>query len=126
MIKLLRQHLIKNNKLVSMLDKKDGIFYIDKPKKRDDKTYIVIHDTLLSEKYIEDYKLKFHIVSPEPRKIKDIEIELRKYLNDPRDEKMIFNNDTYIRNIKTLNGGGITRTEEGDFLGIVYFIAKNK
>lgn len=124
MIALLRQHLFKNNTLISMLDKNDSIFYIDKPDKRVDKTYIVIKDKLLSGRYIEEYQLTFHLVSPEPQRVKDIEKELMSYLNDPRGEKIIKNDDTYIRNIQVLNGGGTIRTPEGDFLGVVYFIAK--
>ena len=64
MIKLVREHLFKNNELINMLDENDSIFYIDKPEKRNDKTYIVIKDKLLSGKYIEEYQLTFHIVSP--------------------------------------------------------------
>lgn len=124
MIKLLRQHLFRNGTLISMLDKNDGIFYIDKPDKRKDKTYIVIKDKLLSGRYIEEYQLTFHIVSPNPQKVKDIEREVIDYLNDPRGEKIIKNNDTYIRNIQVLNGGGTIRTPENDYLCVVYFIAK--
>ncbi|MSU01408.1 hypothetical protein [Tissierella pigra] len=124
MIKLLRQHLLNNTKLKSMLDKNDSIFYIDKPEKREDKTYIVIKDKLLSGRYIEEYQLTFHIVSPTPQVVKDIEKELISYLNDPRGEKIIKNDDTYIRNIQVLNGGGTIRTPENDYLSVVYFIAR--
>lgn len=124
MIALLRQHLFKNGILISMLDNNDGIFYIDKPKNREDKTHIVIKDKLLSGQYIEEYQLTFHIVSPDPQKVKAIERELIDYLNDTRGEKIIKNNDTYIRNVQVLNGGGTIRTPEGDFLGVVYFIAR--
>ncbi|WP_313757187.1 hypothetical protein [Tissierella sp.] len=124
MIKLLRQHLFKNVNLISMLDKNDSIFYIDKPEKRDDKTYIVIKDKLLSGQYIEEYQLTFHIVSPTPQKVKDTEREVIDYLNDPRGEKIIKNDDTFIRNIQVLNGGGTIRTPENDYLSVVYFIVR--
>ncbi len=107
-----------------MLDKSDGIFYIDKPIDRDDKTYLVIKDKLLSGRYIEEYQLTFHIISPAPQKVKDIERELIDYLNDPRGEKIIRDGNKFISNIKVLQGGGTTRTKEGDFLGVIYFIAK--
>lgn len=124
MIKLLRSHLFKNGNLVSMLGKNDGIFHIDKPLKRDDKTYIVIKDKLLSGQYIEEYQLTFHIVSKTAQKAKAIEKELIDYLNDPRGEIEIKNEDAYIRNIQVLNGGGTIRTPEGDYLSVVYFLCK--
>lgn len=123
MITLLRQHLQENTELISLLGKNDGIFYIDKPKERDDKTYIVIKDKLLSSKYIEEYQLTFHIVSPIPQTCKAIEKELKDYLNDVRGEKVIKNDNTYIRNITVLNGGGTVRTPEGDFMAVLYFKA---
>ena len=123
MIKLLRQHLKENNDLISMLDTVDSIFYIDKPNKREDKTYIVIKDKLLSSKYIEEYQLTFHIVSPIPQTCKAIEKELKGYLNDVRGEKIIKNESTFIRNITILNGGGTVRTPEGDFMAVLYFKA---
>lgn len=124
MIKLLRQHLFQNEKLISMLDKKDSIFYVERPLKRGDKSYIIVKDKLLSGRYIEDYQLTFHIVSPTIQQTKAIEKELIDYLNDPRGEIIIKNEDTYIRNIQVLNGGGIIRTPENDYLSVVYFIAK--
>lgn len=124
MIKLLRQHLLENSKLIKMLSKSDSIFYIDKPEKRDDTTYIVVKDKLLSGRYIEEYQLTFHIVSPKPQVVKNIEKELIKYLNDPREEKIIKDDDTYIRNIQVLNGGGTIRTPENDYLCVVYFLLK--
>lgn len=124
MIKLVREHLFKNNELINMLDENDSIFYIDKPEKRNDKTYIVIKDKLLSGKYIEEYQLTFHIVSPSPHLAKNIEKELISYLNDPRGEVIIRNKDTFISNIQVLNGGGTIRTPQNDYLSVVYFIAK--
>lgn len=124
MIKLLRQHLQKNTSLISLLDKNDSIFQIDKPPEREDKTYIVIKDKLLSGRYIEEYQLTFHLVSPTPQTVKAIEKELIDYLNDPRGEKIIKNDNTYIRNIQVLNGGGTIRTPENDYLAVVYFIVR--
>lgn len=124
MIKLLRQHLQENSKLVTMLDTEDSTYYIDKPPKIDDKNYIVIKDKLLSGRYIEEYQLTFHIVSPTPQKAKVIERELIDYLNDPRGENKIYNNHTFISNIQVLNGGGIIRTPENDYMCVVYFIAR--
>ena len=124
MIKLLRQHLFDNSKLIKMLSKSDGIFHIDKPEKRDDTTYIVVKDKLLSGKYIEEYQLTFHIVSTKPQRVKAIEKELIKYLNDPRGEVIIKDENMHIKNIQVLNGGGTIRTPEGDFLSVVYFLLK--
>lgn len=124
MIKLLRQHLLSNTGIVSLLDSTQGIYHIEKPLKVKDKTYIVIKDKLLSDRYIEEYQLIFHIVSNDLEKVIALEKELINYLNDPRGEKVIKNEDTYIRNIQVLNGGGKIRTTEGDFMGIIYFIAK--
>lgn len=121
MIKLLRQHLFKNVNLISMLEKSDGLFHVEKPPEREDKTYIVIKDKLLSDYFIEQKQLDFYIVSPNLQKVIDMEKELVNYLNDPRGEKVIKNDDTYIRNIQVLNGGGKTRTPEGDFMVIVRF-----
>lgn len=124
MIKLLRQHLFRNTELISLLSEDDGIFHIDKPLKRADKTYLVVKDKLLSGRYIEEYQLTFHVVSPSSHTCKRIERELIDYLNDPRGEIIIKNEDTYIRNIQVLNGGGIIRTPENDYLSVVYFIAR--
>lgn len=124
MIALLRQHLLSNTDIVSLLDSNQGIYHIEKPSKLKDKTYIVIKDKLLSDKYIEEYQLTFRIISDDLEKVIEIEKVLRKYLNDVRGEKIIKNNDTYIRNIQTLNGGGTIRTPENDYLCVVYFIAK--
>ena len=124
MIKLLRQHLIKNTKLVDMLDTNNGIYYIDKPLKCNDKTYLVTKDKLIGFDYIKDIQLIFHIVSPSPQICKEIEEELIDYLHDERGENIIKSDDTVIRNIRILNGGGIIRTPEGDYLSVVYFIVK--
>lgn len=123
MIALLRQHLKLNTELMALLGKNDSIFYIDKPKERDDKTYIVIKDKLLSSKYIEEYQITFHAISPLPQTVKVIERLLIDYLNDVRGEKIIKNDNTFIRNISILNGGGTVRTPEGDFMAVLYFKA---
>lgn len=124
MIKLLRQHLLQNKKIVSLLSNKPSIYHVEKPLKCDDKTYIVIKDKLLSGRYIEEYQLTFHIVSDNLEKVIAIEKELILYLNDPRGEKVIRDNDTYIRNIQVLNGGGRIRTPEDNWMSVVYFLCK--
>lgn len=123
MIALLIKYLKDNTELISLLDKNDSIFQIDKPKSRDDKTYIVIKDKLLSSKYIEEFQLTFHIISPLPQTVKAIERLLIDYLNDIRGEKIIKNDNTFIRNIQVINGGGTVRTPEGDFMTVLYFKA---
>jgi len=127
MIKLLRQHLKNNTNLMSMLDTDNSIFYIDKPVKCDDKTYLVIKDKLVGFDYIKDVQLIFHIVSPAPQSCKKIEEELINYLHDERGQIIIRdkeNKDNFITNIRVLNGGGTIRTPENDYLTVVYFIAK--
>lgn len=124
MIKLLRNHLLENKKIVSLLDKSDGIFHEERPLKREDKTYIVIKDKLLSGRYIEEYQLTFHITSDDIEKTIAIEKTLIDYLNDVRGEKVIHDSDTYIRNIQVLNGGGRVRTPEDDYMSVVYFLLK--
>ena len=124
MIKLLRQHLKKNTNLMDMLDNNNSIYYIDKPVKCNDKTYLVIKDKLIGLDYIKDVQLIFHVLSPSPQICKEIETELIDYLHDERGENIIKNDDTVIRNIRILNGGGIIHTPENDYLSVVYFIAK--
>ncbi len=124
MIKLLRNHLLENKELVSLLDNKPSIYHVEKPLKENSKTYIVIKDKLLSGYFIEEYQLTFHIVSSNMEKVIAIEKELIDYLNDPRKEKIIRNNDTYIRNIQVLSGGGRIRTPENDYMSVVYFLLK--
>lgn len=112
---------------MSMLDTDNSIFYIDKPVKCDDKTYLVIKDKLVGFDYIKDVQLIFHIVSPAPQSCKKIEEELINYLHDERGQIIIRdkeNKDNFITNIRVLNGGGTIRTPENDYLTVVYFIAK--
>lgn len=125
MIKLLRQHLLKNKELVSLLDGKPHIFHEEKPSKIDTDTYIVFKDKLLSGYFIEDYQLTFHVISDDLNKAIAIEKELIRYLNDPRGEVLIRDNNTYIRNIQVLHGGGRTYNEEKDYyISVVYFLCK--
>ncbi len=124
MIKLLRQHLKQNTSLMVMLDTNESIFHVEKPLKREDKTFIAIKDKLIEDKFIKTYQLTFNIESPDLEKVIDIEEELISYLNDPRGDKIIKNEEKSIRNISVLNGGGKIRTPEGNWLAVVYFLCK--
>ncbi|MGF7057187.1 hypothetical protein [Brassicibacter mesophilus] len=124
MIKLLRQHLKQNTKLMDMLDTSESIYHIEKPLKCEDTTFIVIKDKLLEDKFIKTYQLTFNIESPDLEKVIAIEEELISYLNDSRDEKIIKNEEKSIRNISVLNGGGKVRTPEDNWLAVVFFLLK--
>ncbi len=125
MIKLLRQHLLKNQKLVLLLNNKPYIFHEEKPLEIDADTYIVFKDKLLKSKYIQEYQIIFHVISKDINKAIAIERELIDYLNDTREEKLIKNDDTYIRNIKVLRGGGrIFDVDIDNWRIVVYFLLK--
>ncbi|TCT16403.1 hypothetical protein EDC18_102422 [Natranaerovirga pectinivora] len=124
MIKLLRQHLLENEKLLSLLDNKEAIYHLEKPLKVKADHFIVFNERLLEDKYIKTYQLTFNIESPNVEKVISIEEELIKYLNDVRCEKLIKNEDTFIRNIQVLNGGGKIRLPEGNWRSVIFFLLK--
>ncbi|HHV26004.1 MAG TPA: hypothetical protein GXX63_02270 [Tissierellia bacterium] len=125
MIKLLRRHLLQNKELISLLSNNQSIYHMEKPLKYNDDTYIVLKDKLISGYFIEEYQLTFHIISSDMNKTVEIEKELISYLNDPRGEKLIRDNDTYIRNIQVLRGGGrIYNQDKDNWMSVVYFLCK--
>lgn len=125
MIELLRGHLISDKNLIQLLNNKESIFYIEKPEKVKVTDYILIRDKLISDKYIATYQIEFRVYSKDLNKAIDIEKELISYLNDPRGEKIIKDeNNNYIRNISVLNGGGTAKDEEGNWIKVVFFLLK--
>lgn len=123
MIELLRKHLLKDINLVGLLNG-ESIFYIEKPEKVKVTDYILIRDKLISDKFITNYQIEFRVYSKDLNKAIDIEKELISYLNDPRGEKIIKDENNCIRNISVLNGGGTVKDEEGNWIKVVFFLLK--
>lgn len=124
MIALIREHLLLNNELINLLYDKEAIYYVEKPEQVKVDDYIVMRDKLISDKYISNYQIEFRIYSKNINKTNEIAEELISYLNDPRGQKIIKNENTVIRNITVLNGGGIARDDEDNFVKVVFFLLK--
>ncbi|MGF7184964.1 superfamily I DNA and/or RNA helicase [Desulfitispora alkaliphila] len=119
MVSALIKHLLNNGKLIEMLDG-ENIFYQEKPIQFNPKQFILIKDKLLGDAWLKEYQIQVDCISKDLNKVIDLESELREYLNDLRGQKHIEG----IKLIKTLNGGGTIKDEQGNWIKVVYFLLK--
>lgn len=69
--------------------------------------------------------LEFYIIGKDLSKLIQIQEKLIQLLDDIRNEKVIRDNDTTIRTVKLLNGGGMVKNSDtGNYEVIAYFLCK--
>lgn len=88
-------------------------------------TYIVFFLKPLSGGFVKDWQMEFRIISNDLSKITALNSRLIKLLDDPRGEKLIYDDETVIRSSSLINGGGTWKNPETDnFETVVYFLLK--
>lgn len=124
-MKVIRKYLLSDPQLKSLLENKDSIYLLQKPKELEDKQYIVYLFKPLSGGYIKDYQLEFRVIGKDLAKLIAIQSRLINLLDDPRGENIIKDESTTIRHSKLLNGGGMLFNETtGNHELILYFLCK--
>jgi len=124
-MKVIRSYLLKDLQLKALLDNQEAIYLVEKPKEIKSNTYIIYFFKPISGGYIKDYQIEFRLISKDINKLIAIQSRLMKLLDDPRDKKIIKDDETTIRSIKYLNGGGFWKNPDTDnHEMIVYFLCK--
>lgn len=124
-MKVIRNYLLDDLQLKALLDNQEAIYLVEKPEKIKNDTYIVYFFKPISGGYIKDYQIEFRCISKDLNKLIAIQSRLIKLLDDPRDETMIKDEETTIRSIKLLNGGGTWKNPDtGNHEMVVYFLCK--
>jgi hypothetical protein len=123
-LKVIRKYLIENTELINLLGGQ-FIWLIEKPKEINADNYIIYKYKELNGGYIKDYQIEFNIIGKDLNKLLTIRQKLIELLDDTRNEIIIKDNDTTIRNTKLLNGGGMAKNPEtGNYEIILYFLIK--
>ncbi|MBZ4664466.1 MAG: hypothetical protein JG776_2184 [Caloramator sp.] len=123
-MKVIRKYLIENTELINLLGGQ-FIWLIEKPKEINADNYIIYKYKELNGGYIKDYQIEFNIIGKDLNKLLTIRQKLIELLDDTRNEIIIKDNDTTIRNTKLLNGGGMAKNPEtGNYEIILYFLIK--
>jgi len=87
--KVVRNYLLADAQLKILLDNKEAIYQIEKPKEIKNDTYIVFFLKPLSGGFVKDWQLEFRVISYDLSKIVAIQSRLIKLLDDPRGEIII-------------------------------------
>ncbi len=124
-MKIIRNYLLQDFQLKSLLDNHDSIYLVEKPKEKKNETYIVYFFKPITGGYVKDYQFEFRLISKDLNKLIAIQERLINLLDDPRGEKIIKDDDTTIRSTKLLNGGGQVNNEDtGNYEIVVYFLCQ--
>ncbi len=108
-----------------MLDNKEAIYQVEKPKEIENDTYIVFFLKPLSGGYVKDWQLEFRVIAKDLSKIVALQSRLINLLDDPRGEKVIKDDETVIRSISLVNGGGTWKNPDTDnYEMVVFFLFK--
>ena len=124
-MKIIRSYLLQDLQLKSLLDNHDSIYLVEKPKEKEDETYIVYFFKPITGGYIKDYQFEFRLISKDLNKLIALQSRLINLLDDHRGEKIIKDSETVIRSTKLLNGGGQVKNEDtGNYEMVVYFLCQ--
>lgn len=124
-MKVIRNYLLQDLQLKALLDNQEAIYLVEKPEGIGNDTYIVYFFKPISGGYIKNYQIEFRCISKYLNKLIAIQSRLIKLLDDPRDETIIKDEETTIRSIKLLNGGGTLKNPDtGNHEVVVYFLCK--
>jgi len=124
-MKVIRNYLLEDLQLKALLNNQESIYLVEKPKEIENETYLVYFFKPISGGYIKDYQIEFRLISKDLSKLLAIQSRLMKLLDDPRDKTIIKDDETTIRSIKLLNGGGFWKNPDtGNHEMVVYFLCK--
>lgn len=124
-MKVIRNYLLGDLQLQALLNNQEAIYLVEKPKEIVNDTYIIYFFKPIAGGYIKDYQVEFRLISKDLNKLIAIQSRLIKLLDDPREETIIKDDETTIRNIKLLNGGGFWKNPDtGNHEMVVYFLCK--
>lgn len=103
----------------------DNVFLVDKPEKCDCDKYITYSPKELGSVGggVHTYQIDIRIVSKSKLSLLTLKDQLIMLLDDHNSATHISDGDVTIRKIKLINGGGITRADNGDYYAFLYFHA---
>jgi len=123
-MKVLRKYLIEDTQLISLLGGQ-FIWLVEKPVDVNAETYLIYKYKELNGGFIKDYQIEFNVIGKDLSKLITIKERLIDLLDDPRNEKIIKDNDTVIRHSSLLNGGGMVKNPEtGNYEVVAFFMIK--
>ncbi len=130
---VLRKYLINDNIIKNLLTVKVSnkdvvcIFTAEKPEKVVTDQYVLLKLKELSGGYIVTDALEITIVGKDLNKLLSIKDRIIELLDDPRNNRIIKDDNTTILTSELVNGGGIAKNSEtNSFNVIVYFQIKTR
>lgn len=124
-LKLLRNYLVNDTQIKSLINNKPAIYLISKPQEEEVNPYIVYLYKSLGGRYVQDCQIEFRLIGKDLSKLTALKSRLIKILNYNRDSEIIRNENTVIRDSKLLTGGGqIMNPITGNYELVVLFLLK--
>jgi len=131
----LYKYISSDEELKSLID--NDIFLIEKPEKQivngKEKTineYIIYKYKEIgttSGRYITQYQVEFDVIGKDINKLITIKNRLIELIDDPRNEKIIKDENNTILSSRLANGGGMVKNSQtGNYSVVVYFVVTKK
>lgn len=123
---LIREYLVSDLKIQSLVG--DNIFLVDRPEKCKCDDYITYNPKELGNVgyKVKKYQLDFRIISKDKLKLLAIKQRLIELLDHSDRATRISSGSSdkvYIYTMRLINGGGITKADNGDYYAFLYFFA---
>jgi hypothetical protein len=125
MMSLLRSYLLDDAQMLTLLDNQEAIYQVEKPKEMEHDTYIVFLSKPLQGGHIKDYQIEFRLIDKNLSKLNALQSRLITLLDNPRERLILNDENTVIRDVHLLNGGGTLKNPSTDnFETIVFFLCR--
>ena len=122
-MKIIRKYIVSDSVVKSLIQ--ENVFLIEKPEQNKSENYIVYKYKELSGGFIKDYSIEFNLIGKNINLLLQLKDRLIELLDDPRNNKIIKDNDTTIRTSSLVNGGGMLKNPEtGNYHLVVFFTVK--
>ena len=117
----IREYLIADEELNALVG--DNIFLLERPEKCDCKDYITYNPKEMQSigGGVRAFQLDVRVISRDMLKLLTIKDRLVELLDCHNRATRIKDADAVIRKIRLINGDGMTRAENGDYYGFLYF-----
>lgn len=118
---IIREYLIADQAIRELVG--DNVFLFERPEKLTCTDYITYSPKELQSPGggVHAYQLDMRVISKDKLKLLAIKQRLVELLDDHNRATRISDKDTYIRKIRMVNGGGIAKTDNGDYNAFLYF-----
>jgi hypothetical protein len=118
---ILREYIV--NDFVIQQTVGDNVFLYDRPENCECDTYITYSPKELGSigGGLYAYQIDIRVISKRKLSVLTVKDHLVKLLDDYSRATRMKDNDTYIRKIKLINGGGIAEADNGDYYAFLYF-----